>query len=93
MNIESNPEGKNMCDSTVVILGTPDFSALYGCAVEDAKKIRDEKIKNSILAVFNELNEVESQLRQLEKRRKKLAGRLKGYSMGQVVEANQKEEG
>lgn len=83
---------KNMCDSSVIVLEGPDYSALYGAAISDAKKLRDEKIKASIMGLLNELNEIESQIRQLEKRKKKIAGRLKGYSVGQVVRDDQKEE-
>lgn len=80
---------KNMCDSNVIQIGSPDYGYLYGAAIEDAKKLRDEKIKTSIMALLSELNEIENQIRQLEKKKKKIAGRLTGYSKGQVEQVQE----
>lgn len=80
---------KSMCDSNIIKIDAPDYGYLYGAAIEDAKKLRDEKIKASIMALLSELNEIENQIRQLEKKKKKIAGRLTGYSKGQVEQVQE----
>lgn len=68
-------------------LGPADCADLYAQALTEAAQERDRKIVDSIKALFIELKEVDGQIKGLEKKRNKIQGRLKGYSLGQVQQA------
>lgn len=63
------------------------YSDLYDVALAELKTERDQKIINTIKDKVNELRKVESDIKILMKKKQKLEGQLKGYSRGQVQDA------
>lgn len=68
-------------------LPKPDFAELYANAISEASQERDTQIKNTIKGLFAELKQTEGEIKKLHKKKQKLEGRLKGYSLGQVQDA------